>query len=52
MATTLAPWVPTADEVRCIVAELRPVIDECVRRSRALRNASADGPDAWGRLAS
>jgi len=26
-------WKPTRDEVRRIVAELRPVIDECVRRS-------------------
>jgi hypothetical protein len=31
--TTTTPWVPTADEVRRIVAELRPVIDECVNRS-------------------
>ena len=28
------PWEPSEDEVRRIVAELRPVIDECVRRSR------------------
>lgn len=28
------PWTPSKDEVRKIVAELRPVIDECVRRSR------------------
>ena len=35
MATTAANtnWVPTAEEVRRIVAELRPVIDECVSRS-------------------
>jgi hypothetical protein len=26
-------WKPTDEEVRQIVAELRPVIDECVRRS-------------------
>jgi hypothetical protein len=31
--TTTTPWVPTAEEVRRIVAELRPVIDECVNRS-------------------
>ena len=35
MATTATTtnWVPTAEEVRRIVAELRPVIDECVSRS-------------------
>jgi hypothetical protein len=31
MATT---WHPTDEEVRQIVAELRPVIDECERRSQ------------------
>ena len=33
MATTTKDWIPTAEEVRRIVAELRPVIDECVSRS-------------------
>jgi len=42
MATTTAtPWVPTADEVRRIVAELRPVIDECENRSHRLLAAGA-----------
>ncbi len=35
MAETLS-WKPTTDEIRGIVAELAPVIDECVRRSRRL----------------
>jgi hypothetical protein len=29
------PWRPDDEEVRRIVAELRPVIDECERRSTA-----------------
>ena len=43
MATnTNTAWVPTAEEVRRIVAELRPVIDECVSRShKFLDTASA-----------
>ena len=43
MATdTNMVWVPTAEEVRRIVAELRPVIDECVSRShRFLDGASS-----------
>ena len=43
MATnTNMVWVPTAEEVRRIVAELRPVIDECVSRShRFLGTTSA-----------
>jgi hypothetical protein len=41
MATTATPWVPTNDEVRRIVAELRPVIDECVSRSRRFLDAAA-----------
>ena len=44
--TTNATWVPTAEEVRRIVAELRPVIDECVSRSRRmLGSSSSAGPD-------
>ena len=40
--TTNNAWVPTAEEVRRIVAELRPVIDECVSRShKFLDTASA-----------
>jgi hypothetical protein len=34
MAAVVSPWAPTQDEVRRIVAELRPLIDECVSRSR------------------
>lgn len=34
MVTTT--WKPSNDEVRRIVAELRPVIDACVARSRRL----------------
>jgi hypothetical protein len=42
MATnTNTAWVPTAEEVRRIVAELRPVIDECVSRSHKFLDASA-----------
>jgi hypothetical protein len=45
MAAT--PWEPSEDEVRRIVAELRPVIDECVRRSRReLAAAALAGADA------
>ncbi|MBA2279688.1 MAG: hypothetical protein H0W25_00400 [Acidimicrobiia bacterium] len=36
MDTTTVPWIPTTDEVRRIVADLRPVFDECVARSRRL----------------
>ena len=44
MASITTPWVPSSEEVRRIVAELRPVIDECVSRSnRALAAAFADG---------
>jgi hypothetical protein len=38
----MAPWHPTDDEVRKIVAELRPVIDECVRRSQRELDDGAD----------
>jgi hypothetical protein len=38
----MAPWHPTDDEVRKIVAELRPVIDECVRRSQRQLGSDAD----------
>ena len=38
----MAPWHPTDDEVRKIVAELRPVIDECVRRSQRQLRSDAD----------
>lgn len=38
MAATMSSptWTPTKDEVRRIVAELRPVIDECVDRANRL----------------
>lgn len=48
MAVTTTSWVPTSEEVRRIVAELRPVIDECVTRSRRfLASAVAAGPDRF-----
>jgi hypothetical protein len=34
MATST--WKPSSEEIRAIVAELSPVIDECVRRSFVL----------------
>lgn len=42
MATTATNtnWAPTAEEVRRIVAELRPVIDECVSRSHRFLDAA------------
>jgi hypothetical protein len=45
MATTTTTWTPTRDEVRRIVAELRPVIDECVNRANRLLAAAAAGPE-------
>lgn len=39
--TTNTSWVPTAEEVRRIVAELRPVIDECVSRSHKFLDVAA-----------
>ena len=39
--TTNIDWVPTAEEVRRIVAELRPVIDECVSRSHRFLDSAA-----------
>jgi hypothetical protein len=39
--TTNTVWVPTAEEVRRIVAELRPVIDECVSRSHKFLDGAA-----------
>ena len=41
MKSTSSDWVPTAEEVRRIVAELRPVIDECVSRSHRLLDTAA-----------
>ncbi len=45
MMVGMAPttWHPSEEEVRRIVAELRPVIDECERR--ALRQLAADQVD-------
>lgn len=50
MATTTATtWAPTSEEVRRIVAELRPVIDECVMRAnRLLAAAGAPAPERAG----
>lgn len=42
---TTTAWVPTAEEVRRIVAELRPVIDECVSRSHRFLDTAAPGSD-------
>lgn len=43
MATnTTTAWVPTAEEVRRIVAELRPVIDECVSRSHKFLDTASN----------
>jgi len=41
--TTTTAWVPTAEEVRRIVAELRPVIDECVSRSHRFLDVASTG---------
>ena len=42
MATTASTtWAPSSEEVRRIVAELRPVIDECVTRANRLLAAAA-----------
>jgi hypothetical protein len=45
MATTATTWTPTSDEVRRIVAELRPVIDECVNRANRLLASAAARPE-------
>ena len=47
MATLTTPaWTPTKDEVKRIVAELRPVIDECVdRANRLLASAGSANRD-------
>ena len=45
MATAATTWTPTRDEVRRIVAELRPVIDECVNRANRLLAAAAAQPE-------
>lgn len=36
-------WTPTKDEVLGIIAELRPVIDECVMRADRLLATTAAG---------
>jgi hypothetical protein len=38
--TTTTTWSPTREEVRRIVAELRPVIDECVSRANRMLAAA------------
>jgi len=46
--TTDWSWTPTTEEVRRIVAQLRPVIDECECRSRqTMADAVAAGPDRF-----
>jgi hypothetical protein len=40
-AITTPVWTPTKDEVKRIVAELRPVIDECVARANRLLAAGS-----------
>jgi hypothetical protein len=43
MATTTL-WKPSTEEIRSIVAELTPVIDECVRRSVAFLAGTTPQP--------
>lgn len=44
MATfTVEEWAPTEEEVRGIIAELRPVIDECVHRAEWLLASTPAG---------
>jgi hypothetical protein len=45
MATTSTTWAPSSEEVRRIVAELRPVIDECVNRANRLLAAAQPAPE-------
>ena len=40
MASTTSVWKPSTEEVRRIVAELAPVFDACVARSRLLLSAA------------
>lgn len=46
MVSTTFTWNPTTDEIRRIVAELRPVIDACVARSRSLLAGAVDDDPA------
>jgi hypothetical protein len=46
--TKLQSWVPTEDEVRKILAELRPVIDACEARSWASQLAATEELAAQG----
>jgi hypothetical protein len=43
--TTSTTCAPTTEEVRRIVAELRPVIDECVARANRLLASAATRPE-------
>lgn len=52
MGTTVEEWAPTKEEVRCIIAELRPVIDECVMRANQLLATTPAGRAALARRAS
>ena len=49
--TGTTAWHPSEDEVRRIVAELRPVIDECERRSLRRLADDAAGDEAFGGVA-
>jgi hypothetical protein len=49
--TTIEAWVPTKEEVLGIIAELRPVIDECVSRADSLLASTPAGRAALARRA-
>jgi hypothetical protein len=50
--TTVEEWAPTKEEVLGIIAELRPVIDECVMRANRLLATTPAGRAALARRAS
>jgi hypothetical protein len=47
--TTIEEWAPTKEEVLGIIAELRPVIDECVMRANQLLSTTPAGRAALAR---
>jgi hypothetical protein len=49
--TTVEEWAPTKEEVLGIIAELRPVIDECVMRANRLLATTPAGRAALARRA-
>ena len=50
--TTIEEWAPTREEVLGIIAELRPVIDECVMRANQLLSTTPAGRAALARRVS